>query len=389
MLLLLTTAGDASAAQPPPQTQLTGVQSQLSSLAGSADVRAKGVLQTAVDELERATAESLWIDPNDAVPPPSGNTVFTASSEAVREIAAILDDHSVSLSALLRASGEILQSQAHLANNALAQVRTGPSGFGGTPFATWQLAFARLGQQTTQTVTTVSQRGVEAAAEAYFASTTDELLAVPQPITAPPLTVHGTPELFVWGSEGCPYCGIDRWSIVVALAQFGQFAPLAVTVSSTYDVDPATHTFRFSNTQYASPYVALVPLDEWSNQPGGTLRCFGETFPWWTETQAPTPAEQELIDHYDTFEGCLEVLPFLDVANKWATLGSYPDPAVISALSWEQIARSLSNPGSVVAQVIDGGAEIIAAQICRVDGERPARVCDSRTAQKYQEVFTP
>ena len=336
MLLLLTTAGDASAAQPPPQTQLTGVQSQLSSLAGSADVRAKGVLQTAVDELERATAESLWIDPNDAVPPPSGNTVFTASSEAVREIAAILNDHSVSLSALLRASGEILQSQAHLANNALAQVRTGPSGFGGTPFATWQLAFARLGQQTTQTVTTVSQRAVEAAAEAYFASTTDELLAVPQPITAPPLAVHGTPELFVWGSEGCPYCGIDRWSIVVALAQFGQFAPLAVTVSSTYDVDPATHTFRFSNTQYASPYVALVPLDEWSNQPGGTLRCFSETFPWWTETQAPTPAEQELIDHYDTFEGCLEVLPFLDAANKWATLGSYPDPAVISALSWER-----------------------------------------------------
>jgi hypothetical protein len=39
--------------------------------------------------------------------------------------------------------------------------------------------------------------------------------------------------------------------------------------------------------------------------------------------------------------------------------------------------------------VIDGGAEIIAAQICNVDGERPARVCNSATAQKYQDVFTP
>lgn len=389
MLLLLATAGDALAAHPSPQTQLTQVQSQLSSLVAPADVRAKGVLRTTVDDLERATAESLWIDPSDAVPPPNGNAVFTASSEAVREIAAILNDHSVSLSALLAASGEILQAQADLANNALAQVRTAPSGVGAAPFARWQLAFAQLGQQTTQAVTTLSLPAVEQAAEAYLASTTDELFAIPQQITGSPLTVQGRPEFFVWGSEGCPYCGIDRWSIVVALAQFGEFAPLAVTVSSTYDLDPATRTFRFSNTHYASPYVAFVPVDEWSNQPGGTLRCFGETFPWWTETQAPTPDEQGLINQYDTFEGCLEALPFLDVANKWATLGSYPNPAVISALSWEQIARSLSNPGSVVAQVIDGGAEIIAAQICSLDGERPARVCNSRTAQKYQEVFTP
>jgi len=388
MLLLLTTAGDASAAQPAPQTQLTQVQSQLSSLAASTDVQATAALTAAAEDLERATAESLWVNPNDAVPPPNGDIVFTASSEAARDIATIPRNHSVSRSALLAARAEILEAQADLADDALAQVPSAQSGVGGAPFARWQLAFALIGKQTTQALTTLSQPAVEQAAEAYLASTTDELLAVPQPITGSPLTVHGRPELFVWGSEGCPYCGIDRWSTVVALAQFGQFAPLSVTVSSTEDVPPATPTFRFSNAHYSSPFVAFAPLDEWSNQPG-TLSCFGETFPWWAETQAPTPDEQELINQYDTFEGCPEALPFIDVANKWATRGSYANPEVIDGLSWEQIAQSLSNPGSVVAQVIDGGAEIIAAQICSVDGERPARVCNSATALKYQELFTP
>ena len=33
--------------------------------------------------------------------------------------------------------------------------------------------------------------------------------------------------------------------------------------------------------------------------------------------------------------------PFLDVANKWTTVGSYPDPSVIEGMSWQQITSVL------------------------------------------------
>jgi uncharacterized protein DUF929 len=388
VFLLLLTAAGASAA-PPPQSQLTAVRSQLSGLGATADSRGKAALAAAVVELERATAETLWIDPRDAVPPPNGDAVFAGSSGALQEIASILGDHSVSRGGLRAASGEILEAQADLATNAMAQVRPAPPWGGGPPLPRWQLAFALVGEQATQVVSALRQSAVEEAATNYLLSSTDELLAEPESITGPPLSVWGRPEVFLLGSEGCPFCAIDRWSIVVALAQFGRFAPLAVTVSSTYDLDPATRTFRFSNLQYFSPYIAFVPLESWSNQPGGSLRCFGETYPWWTEIQAPTPSEEQLINRYDTVEGCLGSIPFLDVANRWASYSSYANPSVIAGMSWEQIARSLSSPGSPVAQDIDGGAEILTAQICDVDGGQPAHVCDSSTVRRYQEAFAP
>jgi hypothetical protein len=78
-------------------------------------------------------------------------------------------------------------------------------------------------------------------------------------------------------------------------------------------------------------------------------------------------------------------VPFVDVANKWSTLGSYPNPGVIAGMSWQQIVATLSNPSSVAGQAIDGGAEILTAQICEVDGGVPTRVCASKVVQRYQE----
>jgi hypothetical protein len=75
------------------------------------------------------------------------------------------------------------------------------------------------------------------------------------------------------------------------------------------------------------------------------------------------------------------------VANTWSTLGSYPNPEVIASMSWQQIAGALSNPNSVAGQSLDGGAELITAQVCEVDGAKPARVCDSGVVQAYEQTF--
>lgn len=173
--------------------------------------------------------------------------------------------------------------------------------------------------------------------------------------------------------------------MVAALAQFGKFSPLGLTVSSTYDIDPSTRTLSFYQTKFKSSFVAFVPVEGFTNQPGGTLTCGENTYPFWTALQALTAGEQELIDLYDAYEGCLEGVPFLDTANKWSTIGSYANPEVIAGMSWQQVAAAMAQPDSPAGQAIDGGAEIITAQICEVDGEQPARVCDSSVVRRYQE----
>jgi hypothetical protein len=176
--------------------------------------------------------------------------------------------------------------------------------------------------------------------------------------------------------------------MVLALAQFGTFSPLALSVSSPSEA--LIRTFSFYASQFASSYVTFVPVEGYTNQPNlpGEPLCEGRPAYPWSILQAPTPSEQELINRYDGYEPCPGVangIPFLDVANTWTTVGSYASPLVIERMSWQQITASLSNPGSAAGQAIDGGAELLSAQICEVDHAQPARVCSSPVIRRYQE----
>jgi hypothetical protein len=171
--------------------------------------------------------------------------------------------------------------------------------------------------------------------------------------------------------------------MVAALAQFGKFSTLAPMVSSTTDLDPATHTLTFYKSKYKSSYVAFVPDEAFTNQPACET-CF------WTELQTPTAAQQELINSYDIdeYEGqVFHGFPFLDVANTWATLSSTANPELLAGMSWQRIATVMRDAGSPIGQAIDGGAEIITAQICDADGEQPVRICESATVQDYRNAL--
>ena len=382
--LLMSIAGAALAAPPAPLNELTHVQSQLESLEGTGDEKANAAIRSAAMELGSATRPSLWIDPNDAVPPEDGIRVYSASSLAMSELLRIRTDKTISQEALTTARNEILEAQLDLAENAQKQVG-GPTATG-SPLKKWKAAYLELGRQITKAATSVPQATVEQASSNYLAHIEeDELFATPQPISGTPLTLEGKPELFYYGAEGCPFCGIERWSQMVALALFGKFSSVGVTVSSTYDIDPATRTLSYYKSKYSSPYVAFVPVEGFTNQPGGSLKCGEETFPFWTTLQTPTAAQQEIINQYDSVEGCLAGLPFMDVANKWSMLGSSGNPEKLSGMSWQQIAGALFDPNSVAGQSLDGGAEIIVAEICEVDGGQPARVCNSGVVKLYQE----
>ena len=76
--------------------------------------------------------------------------------------------------------------------------------------------------------------------------------------------------------------------------------------------------------------------------------------------------------------------PFVDVANEWTTIGSYPDPSVIEGMSWQQITSALANPSSAAAQAVEGGAVLLTAEICEATGGQPGRVGDTSIVQQYE-----
>jgi hypothetical protein len=382
-------SASALAISTPPLTELRQARANLSALVAAGDTKAKAALQAATADLSEATAASLWVswtDPSDVVPPPEGTAVFTKATAALKQLNRILNDRTVPEGALLEATAEISEAEADLAAIAAEEV-PGFHAPPGTPAKKWQVAFRELGKQITGAVTSVPQATLEAAALNYATQLEEksiELWTTPQKIAGPPLTDEGKPEVFYYGAEGCPFCAIARWSMVAALAQFGKFSTLRPMVSSTTDLDPATHTLTFYKSKYKSSYVAFVPDEAFTNQPACET-CF------WTELQAPTPAQQELINSYDIIEYEGEIFhafPFLDVANKWATISSTADPELLAEMSWQQIAALMRDAGSPVGQAIDGGAELITAQICEADGEQPVRICESAIIQGYRRALS-
>lgn len=71
----------------------------------------------------------------------------------------------------------------------------------------------------------------------------------------------GKPEVFFYGSEWCPLCAAERWSMVVALSRFGTFHALKETVSASDDSYPNTSTFSFYQSSYTSSYIDFVPVE--------------------------------------------------------------------------------------------------------------------------------
>jgi hypothetical protein len=370
----------ATAGPTPPLTELKQAQSHISALVSEGDTKAKVALRAAVADLAEATAESepppafsgLWIDASDALPPPYGETVFTSAAAAVKELKRLGHDHTVPAGALSAAKSEIVEAEEDLAGVAAREVQ-GFRARPGRPEKKWLRAFGELAKQITDAVTSVPSTTLEQAATAYLEREPpgpEFISEHVQPVTGlPPLTDEGKPEVFYYGSEGCPFCAIERWSLLAALARFGEFSALAPAVSSTLDIFPATHTVSFDKATYTSSYVAFVPDEAYT-----TL---------WTPLQEPTPSEVELLEARH-----VEFFPFVDYANKWENGGSsFPSPEVVAHKSWQEIAAAMGKPSSTVGQEIDFDAELVTAQICDVDGEQPVSVCDTGLVHGFKEAL--
>ena len=209
-------------------------------------------------------------------------------------------------------------------------------------------------------------------------------------VTGKPTTISGTtlmengkPEMYYMGAEYCPYCAAERWAMIVALSRFGTFTGLSTVHSAvangagTAEPDPNTPTWTFVHSTYSSPYLAFTPDEIQTNIPDPSTGTY-------TTLQAPTAAQQALVNKYDGSGGAI---PFIDFGNHYMISGVSYNPGILAGLSWSTIATDLSNPNSAVAKAVDGTANYITAAICKgLTNNQPASACTATVQSLESQI---
>ncbi len=201
----------------------------------------------------------------------------------------------------------------------------------------------------------------------------------------PPLKgPNGKAEFYYEGAEYCPYCAAERWSMVVALSQFGTFHNLHTTASSPIDTYPNTPTFTFYQSTYSSSYIDFVSVETLTNKSCGT-GCY-------TTLQTPTAQEQQLFNTYDNAPyvsaSAAGSIPFVDIGNKYVLVGASYNPQDLANLTPDQVASDLSNPSSPVAKDIVGTANYLTAAICNMTSQQPASVCTQAPIPQIEQTLS-
>lgn len=200
----------------------------------------------------------------------------------------------------------------------------------------------------------------------------------PVAVSGSPLTSGGKTVVLYIGGDFCPYCAAERWSLIVALSQFGNFSGLQYMLSSSTDVNKNSPTFTFSSSTYSSKYVVFQGVEEYDRS--GNLR------------QQLTTQQSSLLAQYDTCSvtGKSGSIPFVDIGNQYvlncgAQFNPSCNPATplcMSGKNWTAISSQLDNPNNPITQVIVGSANYLITAICKADGGHPSSVCDQAYANQ-------
>lgn len=178
---------------------------------------------------------------------------------------------------------------------------------------------------------------------------------------------NGRPEVFYYGAEYCPYCGAQRWPMIVALSRFGTFSGLTTTSSSSTDIYPNTPTFTFHDSTYTSQYIEFASVETTDRNQ--------------QKLESATAAQLALVSKYDTSGS----IPFIDIGNRYAISGAMYLPDILSGMSWQAVADAVLQPDSPQAKAILGSANLITAAICGLTADQPAAVCSDPTIQAIEK----
>ena len=174
--------------------------------------------------------------------------------------------------------------------------------------------------------------------------------------------------------------------MVVALSRFGTFSQLYQTTSSSSDVYPNSPTFTFLSSLYKKPlytsqYIDFVPVETLGN-----VQNSDGSYP---TLQKLTSAQQQIFSVYDAppYTTSTGSIPFLDVGNKFVSIGLGYSSQDISGMQWSDIANDLSSGGSTVSQHILGAANYLTAALCIETKQQPSSVCSTATIQKIEATL--
>jgi hypothetical protein len=200
-------------------------------------------------------------------------------------------------------------------------------------------------------------------------------------VDGPALTQNGKPEVLFVGSEYCPFCAAQRWSMVNAFSRFGTFTGLTTTHSSSTDTDPNTPTLTFYGSKFTSNYISLTTVELQHNYRIGNSSSTSVAY---APLQTPTAAEQANMTAYDPSGS----IPFIDFGNKYSQVGNLSplDPTMLDGLTWAQVATDLSNPSSSVGAALIANANYETAAICTLTNNQPATAC-TPTIQKLETTL--
>lgn len=188
---------------------------------------------------------------------------------------------------------------------------------------------------------------------------------LPTKVSGQTFTIDGKPAVLYIGAEFCPFCALQRWALIIALMRFGSFTGLEYMTSSATDSYANTPTFTFVNSTYSSPYISFVSRELTDNKINSSTGQY-------TRLQTLNATEQAIDAKYNP-QGSI---PFIDYANESTQIGSnYNDPTILANMNWSAIAGMLQDPTSVQAQALVGSANLVTAQICKIDNNTPSSVC--------------
>jgi hypothetical protein len=201
----------------------------------------------------------------------------------------------------------------------------------------------------------------------------------------PPLTDPGLPEMLYMGAEYCPFCGAERWAMVMALSKFGTFSGLKTTYSSATDFAADTPTFSFYGSTYTSQYLAFRPYELATNQPAATGAACNVN--GYACLMTAPQSDLNLLESKAIAGTAAGSFPFMDFGNKLyqAGAGFEDQPLALQGYTYSGVASQLYDPSSAIAQAEVGSANYITAAICAITDNQPGSVCSApyiKSAQK-------
>jgi hypothetical protein len=187
----------------------------------------------------------------------------------------------------------------------------------------------------------------------------------PSALTGDALTAsNGLPQVLYVGAEYCPNCAATRWPLAVALSRFGTFTGISTTYSSSTDTPSHIPTLSFRNSSYKS---SLIDFD-------GKEQVDGNNKP----LQNLTTAEDALFQKLGgTTSQPQPGYPFIDFGGKWKQNGESYVSTVLSGMTPDQVASSMSDAKSKPGAAIQASADVFTAEICDMTGGKPTNVCTS------------